>query len=434
MSYTLQHHHGELYWKAAAAGFMTLALLSFVSPQIGILGRGLRTTIPALIGAAIAITRLEPRAFSETIREHVITFILGVLFLAQAALRFTYERTYAANLWHTFFDGPLITLVVLWWILAFSRLGGRPVQWLRVAFLLTWCLSLALGVPTLLDRPGVARLTMGNIFAAENAAIWAPYGVGEYTIYTSLSVCFAPLLLLARHINGWLRIPALVLVFFAAVSVIMSTFTMAALMLVVSFIGTLLIWVADGRGIGRGARAMAVIVPLALIPMLYNEAGNYRQTKFITAKFERLYEGLTSAGLAKGDETKRGEWFVEEMEKFSQEPFLGYIPDVSGEPGHGHSSLSNSLVLFGLFGAGLWMAVLWRMFRYNWKNSTAALDRWGLAISFIVLMMAGILNPIWHSQATLCALFAMTVPPLEEEAEEAAEEEEEPYEAAINLN
>ncbi|HLP15722.1 MAG TPA: hypothetical protein VK470_05655 [Bacteroidota bacterium] len=395
--------------ETAAAGFLTLAILSFVSPQVGQLGHGLRTTIPALMISAVFILYLNRSAFSEALSEYGMVFVLGLVFLMQAFARFMYA-TESANLTHTFVEGPLLTLVTLLWILAYSRTSNGAMRRLRTMLLFGWCLSLALGVPTLLDRPGVARTTMGNIFANENAAVWAPFGVGEYTIYTALGVCFAPLLLHAKNLNGWLRVPAIALVMLSAVAVIMSTFTMAAAILVLSFTGTLFVWTLEVDGIRRVLRSMLVVVPLAMLPLLYNAAGEYRQTKFIVDKFERLYEGLSSAGLAKGDETQRGEWFVEEMEEVWNEPFLGYIPHVTGVRGHGHSSLSNSLVLFGVFGTGVWIVFLLKMFRASWNGSTLVVERYGLAIGYLVLFLAGILNPIWHAQASLAALFVMTIP------------------------
>jgi hypothetical protein len=156
------------------------------------------------------------------------------------------------------------------------------------------------------------------------------------------------------------------------------------------------------------------MIPLAIamLFLLYSQTSQLPQTDRIVSKVERLYRGISTDGLARGDETARGEMFVEGMRSFSHEPFLGYIPHVTGKMGAGgHSSLADSLVLFGLFGASLWFAALWRVFVGCLRHGDSQAERDALFISWIGLVLGGILNPLWHMTASLSALFALTVPP-----------------------
>jgi hypothetical protein len=410
----------EFMLRLTAAGGLAMAILSFVSPQIGMLGHGMWTTLPSTAIACAAISQLSPYAFTRALEQNRLIFILGAIYLLQAAIRFVYIDD-ASNLWHTFFEGPFEMLIVLYCIMALSELGWKTMMWFKYAILFGWCISLALGLPTLFEFPGVARKTMGDAFAADNAARWAPLGIGEYSVYTSFGICLGVLIIVNKRLGGMAKLAGSILLFLGSMAVILSTFTMAFVMLMVNMMASLFLWVNDGIGMKRALRAMIIFVPFLALPALYSQAGQYEQTKFIVSKVERLYQGFSTAGIAKGDETKRGDWFVEEMKAFADEPFLGYIPHVTGVPGWGHSSLSNSLVIFGIFGAGLWVATLASIFYRCYRFARSSIMRYAILLSGLTLMMSGILNPIWHSQAALCAIFSLIFSPSFTDDEDADE-------------
>jgi hypothetical protein len=193
-------------------------------------------------------------------------------------------------------------------------------------------------------------------------------------------------------------------------AVFFSTFTMASVMAMASLFSMLLIWTLAGRGMSRIYRLLVMMVPFVLVPTLFMFANNFEQTRFVVTKAERLTKNISNKGLAKGDETERGAWFTEELSHFTDEPFLGYLPGITGVPGHGHSSFSNSLVLFGLFGTLLWLATLYKVFKISFDLAWNAFERQVLTVGWIVFILSGILNPIWYSTATLAALFALTLP------------------------
>jgi hypothetical protein len=393
-----------------AIASLTVAILSFVSPQISLLGHGLKTTLPALTLSFLAIVVISRSAFFRAFMRFRVVFILGFLFLIQAALRFSHEIYWPESLWHTFFIAPFLALVFLLWIAAIAEFGDTAVHRLRCWLLFGWCLSIAVSLPILIEHPGVARLTMGNRNELVNMAKWAPYGVGEYTVYTAIAICLGPLFAVTQRMNFLGRWIALLLIFLTFLAVLFSTFTMASVMLMLSFICMLLIWAKAGRGLARMVRVLVILIPLASLPMFYGLSDNYEQTKFIVTKVERLIQGISQKGLAKGDETTRGAMFADEMNSFIKEPLAGYIPGVTGQRGHGHSSFSNSLVLFGLFCAPLWIVALFRVFKTSLADTRESFHRLILMIAWFVLVLSGFLNPIWHSTAALAALFALTLP------------------------
>ena len=97
------------------------------------------------------------------------------------------------------------------------------------------------------------------------------------------------------------------------------------------------------------------------------------------------------------------------MNSFAEEPFMGYIPDVTGQRGHGHSSFANSLVLFGLFCAPLWVVALYKVFKTSLADAMDTFDRQVIGVAWLVFVLSGILNPIWHSTPALAALFTLTL-------------------------
>jgi hypothetical protein len=154
---------------------------------------------------------------------------------------------------------------------------------------------------------------------------------------------------------------------------------------------------------------MIVLFPLALLILLYSSASLLPQTELVVSKAERLYGGISTYGLRNGEETGRGEMFERDIRVFSEEPFLGYIPHVTGQRDSGHSSLANSLVLFGIFGTALWVGALWKVFKSSLNDVRNSLGKNAVLIGWLALLLGGILNPIWHSSSALGAMFALTV-------------------------
>jgi hypothetical protein len=281
---------------------------------------------------------------------------------------------------------------------------------------LGWCISLGLGLSTLINNPSVARETMGVKWASENAALWAPLGVGEYGVYTSFAICISPLISVAHSfLHAW-RWLAYVVVCAGAASVLFSTFTGAAVLLVLGIFGTLFIWVTGHRGTPRKWRIIFALLTLALLAILYSQADLFPQTEFIVSKAERLFQRIPTEGLAQGDETGRGKMFLQDFESFAEEPFLGYIPRVSGQLDHAHSSLASSLVLFGIFGAALWFVTLGNIFRDSMRRTGSLVEKSALVIAWCALFLGGILNPIWYSPVALGAMFALTLPAVQSQS------------------
>jgi hypothetical protein len=401
--------YGRSFYQALAAVSIALAILSLDSPQINTFGRGLRLTLPALALAGYAIYRISPNAFVASYMRFQAAFVIGLIFVFQAGARFIYAED-ATMMWETFFSSPIQVLVFLLWIGANAELGGGAVRQLRVILLFGWCISLAHSIPTLYANYGIARQTMGNQFASENIALWAPLGVGEYTLYTTVAICIPPLLAVPRLMKSGSRWIAYLLIVAAILAVFLSTFTMASALLAIGLFGSYLIWVIASKGVVRLALITTFVALLGAIPIIFTLASSFPQVAFVTQKVDRLASGLTTYGLAEGDETGRGWMFMDEMSAVYEEPFLGYIPHVTGQRGHWHSSFANSLSLFGIFGATLWVLVLGSILLNCLRGAHDSTHQHIIILAWILLILGGILNPIWHSPMALSALLALAVP------------------------
>ncbi|MGD9731522.1 MAG: hypothetical protein AB7U45_05005 [Desulfamplus sp.] len=398
-------------WHFIAVISILIAILSLVSPQVKLFGRGLRTTLPAMFVSFFAISIISPMAFIRAFFRFWPTFIVAFLFFVQAALRFVHEDFNTYQLWHAYVIGPIIAFTLLLWIAALAELNEDSILRLRSWILFGWCLSLAVSLPVLINNFGVARLTMGNKFAQQNLVIWAPYGIAEYHVYTALAICMAPLFVITRHYTtAFGRWISLMLLCMASAAVLLSTFTMASVLLILSLITALIVWIKIKRGFARLLRILLVLFLIAQIPFFYTQAKMFPQTEFVVAKVERLYQGISSSGLEKGDETDRGKMFMDSMRSFVENPILGYIPGLQGKRGHGHSSFGDSLAFFGIFGTVLWVFVLFFVFIDFFRHTRTIVDRRVLIIGWVIMILGGILNPTWHSPVVLTPLFALTIP------------------------
>lgn len=396
-------------WHTIAIFSLVVAVLSIVSPQLQVLGHGLRTTLPALAMSWIAITMVAPQAFWRSLKRFQFVFILGTIFLLQATARFLFVDS-NRDLFDRYVFGPLILLIFVLCIGALSELGLKTFFQFRVILLLGWCLSLAHGVPVLYQLPAVARLTMGNPLADQYSQMYAPLGVGNFTNYTFCAVCFLPMFFTSLKIrSNVLRWCAFVLLVLVCLAVMLSTFTMAFFLLAIGLFFSLLLWVFFARGFTRFAKIFIILLQILLFSSTLQFFMNYTQIDFVVSKIDRLNKGFMNYGLEKGDETNRGAWFIEEIENFIDEPFAGYIPGISGAIDNGHSSLSNSLVLFGFFGAMLWFFALWKIFMDSLRYSTQKFDKFFIIITWIIFVFSGIFNPTWHS-SSISAFFAFTLP------------------------
>ncbi len=385
-------------WHTVAVCALALAVLITVSPQIALLGSGLRTTLPALAVAWVAISRLDPTAFTRSFLRFSSFFLFSFLFLLQAWARFLYvENHYIRhNLFHRHFFGPMVLIALILSIGALTELGKKTLLRFRMTVLFGWCTSLALGLPMLISDPGIARSTMGNNdLAAISRSIYPLYGIGSYSTYTTLALCMLPMLQIAQSVQQpFFRYFSFILLALAGASVAFSTFTMAAFFFTISTGVAAVLWTLRGKSILSVMARLYALFFIAAAVLSYGSFNNvykFEQLDFVLSKTERLYQGITESGLTQGDETGRGRMFIEAMEAVITEPFFGYIPGVTKNNTGGHSSFADSLVLFGFFGTLFWLLGLWNIIKDGYQLKAGQPAKSSNCVDRRKLFIAGLL-------------------------------------------
>lgn len=378
---------------------------TFLSPQISILGRGLRSTLPLLVIFTLGCAILAPAA-KPKMTSLVGTSLLGAVFVGLGLIRNSIDSDVILLENHVM--SPAVC-VVLWMTVVVLRrwfpeaTGG--VRWLALA---TLGISLGLGIPKLLEEPGIARLTMSESTAGSVVRSLHLDGVANYSWYTPVA-CTWPvianwLINLKRPI--WIKVLGWLLLSAAAAAVVLSTFTMAIVWLVAGIAATFLLVALGARNpVFRIVATLVIVAVLVASPQLYDLSLSLESTEFSALKAARLITGSLEQGFVAGDETGRGQMLVDTLKAFPDNPILGawgferyfYIG--------GHSSWADTLALQGIVGASLWLLFL----SYSWKKRrmpfSMQLGVAGGTLSWILLCVGGIFNPTLFSQAALVLIW-----------------------------
>lgn len=378
---------------------------SFISPQISLFGRGLRLSLPlvALLSGVIFLTR--PNAFWVWGR-YGGSIVFGLIYVATGAVRYLFDPL--VNVFGNFVVAAVVCVLV-WMMVLLVREGFpeaiEPIRWLT---LMTLGVSLGMGIPLLLEQPGIARLTMGNPMADIYAAELYPRGVANYSWYTFVAITFPVIANWLHNTSGrlWLRIIGWGCLLAAAATTLFSSFTMAAVLWIVGALAWLglVVFTAKSR-ISRWMVAMALLTILVGLPTWIAIGSEFKATQSVVSKAMRLFEGTLTVGALEADETGRTQMFVDTMETFSRNPLFGaWGLDPNFYIG-GHSSWADTLGTQGLFGLLLWMGFVSPTLRRGRKPFSVVEGSAGGTLSWILLLVGGVLNPTFYSAIGLGLLW-----------------------------
>lgn len=378
---------------------------SFISPQISLFGRGLRLSLPlvTLLCGVIFLTR--PSAF-RVWRSYSGSIVFGLVYVALGVVRYLFDPL--ADVFQNFVVSAAVCIMV-WMIVLLVRKGVpeavEPIRWLT---LITLGLSLGMGIPLLLDQPGIARLTMGNPMADVYAAEFYPRGVANYSWYTYVAITFPVIAnwLYNTSRRLWLKIIGWGCLLAGAAATIFSTFTMATVLLMVGALAWLgLVAFTTTSRTSRWVVATVLLTVLLALPNLIAIGGELEATQFVISKAARLLEGTLTVGALEGDETGRTQMFVDTMDTFLRNPLVGaWGLDPNFYIG-GHSSWADTLGTQGLFGLLLWLGFMSPSFRRGRKPFSVVGGSAGGTLSWTLLMVGGVLNPTFYSPIGLGLLW-----------------------------
>ncbi len=391
---------------------MGVLFATFISPQVSLWGRGLRAALPLFILCWGFALLWRGKVLLWQLERHALPIIAGLVFAGTSFVRYLFEPS-STVLQNQGFSA--IVCVALWITMIVLRTSFpetlEPIRWIG---LLTLGVSLGMGIPLLLQQPGIGRLTMGNPMADAYAAELYPKGVTNYSWYTPVSIAFPALAnwLMNSSARPLMKMLGWGLLLAAVLAIILSTFTMAMVLVVAGAAAWLVLAALTARK--RAARALAAIVLIVsalAFPALYWLGSTFEATEFQVQKATRLFTRITEVGLLDADETGRTVMFVNTMHTFFEYPLFGAW-GLAGEPYYvgGHSSWADTLAWQGLFGMALWLVFLspsWKRRKHPWSVAGGVA---GGTLSWIFLGVGGILNPILHSSLALLLIWLYDEP------------------------
>jgi hypothetical protein len=378
---------------------------SFISPQISLFGRGLRFSLLLFFLLGSAILAIRPSAI-RYLGTFGVSIGAGLLYVATGTIRYTIDPL--SNLFQNLIISAAVC-VVLWMIMLVIRKGfPEVVETIRWLILIVLGISLGMGVPLLIDQPGIARLTMANPMANVYAERFYPRGVANYSWYTPLGIAF-PVIAnwLYKNSRGviWKFIGWGCLLT-ASAATLLSTFTMAAGLLIGGALAWLILTIlTTKRKRTQFIAIIAVIVTLLFFPTLYYWGSEFDATEFAVNKTTSLIEGISSKGVIEGDMTGRAKMFVDTMDTFLRNPILGlwgleryfYIG--------GHSSWADTLGSQGIVGLMLWLVFISPSLHRGKRPFSIEDGAAGGTLAWILLAVGGVLNPTFYNAIGLILLW-----------------------------
>jgi hypothetical protein len=384
----------------------SISFAIFISPQLAFLGHGLRTFLP-LFFAFMGITFLwKGVSVFHLLGAHALPIIAGLTFAITSFMRYLLEPN--PNVLQSQVINAIVC-IALWVMIIILRVNFpeaiEPVRFISLIFL---GVSLGMGIPLLIESPGISRLTMGNPMADVYAAQFFPKGIANYSWYTPVAFAFPVLAnwLYKSSLNRLARMLGWVLLLAAAAATLFSTFMMAMVLLIMGVLGWLFIVVLKGKkGSIRVIAMLLLFFILIVFPTIYFYSSTFGPTKYSLQKANNFFSGLFDVGFVDADETGRTVMFIDTMKTFFNYPLFGAWGLAGKYYFIGwHSSWADMLALQGLFGMILWLVFL----SPSWKRKHPWSVEKGVAggtLSWLLLSFGGILNPTLNSSLGLLLLW-----------------------------
>ncbi|MFZ1290150.1 MAG: hypothetical protein WAR79_08665 [Melioribacteraceae bacterium] len=387
---------------------VSIGVLSELSPQVRYLLGPFIPIAAVLLLVVVILTFKNINVLFKVIKKYKFVFILGLIFVVQSIFRLN-EVSNDIVILSNFIIYPIFILILIFLVAIVVELGQEALENFKKIVIVVWTLSLILGIPTLLKYPMVARLitSSGNSLTNEYYKYCA-LGVGSFSTYTAYAISL-PLIWSAIPIFSK-KIILLIktLVFFSCISVFLSAFTFASIIVIFNFTSIFLNEIINTKLENRFRKMLtplSIIIIVLVLPFTF-DFDQYEATRFTMSKFDNaLFKYFSNDNIFMSDDTSRLYWVSEELVKFIESPIIGFIPTKinSNIPIYFHSSFSNFLVLFGLPFALVWFCVVFYYFKINIKNigKPEIFLYYSALLCFII---AGIINPVWNNPTIFISL------------------------------
>jgi hypothetical protein len=270
------------------------------------------------------------------------------------------------------------------------------IRWLS---LIIFGISLGVSIPILIRDPGIARYTMGNENESMFISMYFPKGIANYTWYTSVAFAWPVVANWLykckqssfRKVTGWGAL------FLLSISVILSTFTMALVLLILGIVSwLLLLFFTSKRLRSRLIALLIMLIFLFTASSFYLFGKDFAPTAFAVTKATTIFDNLIKTkSMLDSDPTIRTELFLMTIRTFEKHPIFGAWGIDADKFSGGHSSWADTLALHGLLGIFLWFGFLLPSLRRGKFKLSVYEGNAGGTLSWMLWAFGGILNPVF---------------------------------------
>jgi len=330
-------------------------LFSIMSPLMSYVGHGLKTSWP-IFGVWIYFTILEKRNLSSSIKKEIYNRRFELCMFS--AWLFLIFFNYALGRGYTGLVHLQVTLtlgMVLCVDIFYTAKNNKSHEAIQISVLILVGLEVTRSLGTLFLEPSLVRQAMYLGGQSELYARTFLSSVGDYGYYTGLALAIPVMVALWLKQEGILRIVLLPILVMISVSIILSSFLGATLLMVLGFCLLILLVILFGKNRLRWIVLFSLIILLAIYIWGNYLASTIQATTEID-KFILQTNSVMQYGLIEGDLTNRAGLWLMSWRTFLDHPFLGIGP-ITGQNNllmgvlvGGHSTWLDIPAQYGLIG------------------------------------------------------------------------------------
>lgn len=339
--------------------------------------------------------------------KYVTPIILAGLFIITGYIR--HFLSPEPTLFNNFIQHGVISVIIYISIIIIKHAVPNAIEPVRWLTLLVAAISFGVGIPVALNNPFIVRDAKAAYIDSGLDSLYgfaASRGIGNYEMYYAFAIAWP---VVAQWVyfqeNRLAKMVGWGALFCLAIAVLLSTYTGAILLLVIG-IGAwnAILMTQTGGHLKLYLLTWVVILALIIGPVIFEALQQSDAIKYAMDKASSLFEGIINEGFIEGDSTTRGRMIAITFDSFWQNPFLGGWGSGSRFFTGLHSSLFDSLTIFGLVGTSLWLGFL----SYGWRKETPlslANKGAGGTISWALCIIGGILNPTFYYSTILLMIW-----------------------------
>ncbi|MFH1993181.1 MAG: O-antigen ligase family protein [Pseudomonadota bacterium] len=374
-------------------------LISLVSPFVGAIGHGLKTTWPAFLLWTLAIIfdrTVERKAILNVIVRQRFELLMLVCWTLVVLINFILGRGYTGGL-HLI--NTLTFDMLVFFGIIYTAKKDDSYKIMAIWFFVLIGFEVIRSIPVILSQPFLARnITTTMSITSESAGLSS---VGEYTYYTGLANIFPALLGISLISSGFRKIELLLFCGFIGFAIAMSTLLGAFLLMISGICFMFILTPILKYRLKLGPFLLLFIFIIVAICVWQYYLNTSVQGFFLTEKLIRQVDSVFTRGLFLGDLTNRSALWEMSINTIQKYPFFGVGPSTGTYNPYyltyvgGHSSWLDLPAEYGLIGFGFFVAFLFaamkrtfNVFRYS-KNIYSL----GCIVSCIIIIIGGSFNP-----------------------------------------